>query len=98
MKVNYQESEHTKLCHARPGDVVQLVDSNMHVISGVLLVCALEKTSSWKGNGLYSVEGVIFFSVETGLPVSVNSLSQRAVIYRKAEVTLHRALEASNAS
>lgn len=93
MKLRTEESTFTKLCHARPGDVVQLVDSACfsNPAKAYLVVMASEHIpASWGSNGLYSVERVALIDVETGTPIPVPSLSSRVVIYRHAEVRLNR--------
>lgn len=93
MKLRTEEREFTKLCHARPGDVVQLVDSMCvgDPTKAYLVVMANDHIpSSWGSNGLYSAERVVLIDVEAGTPIRVPHLSSRVVIYRNAEVRLNR--------
>lgn len=93
MKLRTEEREFTKLCHARPGDVVQLIDSMCvgDPTKAYLVVMADHHIpSSWGNNGLYSAEHVALIDVETGTPIRVPNLSSPCVIYRHAEVRLNR--------
>lgn len=93
MKLKIEERNFLKLCHARPGDVVQLVDSMCvgDPTKAFLVVMANEHIpKSWGSNGLYSSERFALIDVETGTPIPVPHLSSRVVIYRHAEVRLNR--------
>ena len=90
MKVVDCGNEYEKLCHARPGDLVRFVDSELNPEGNVYLVALplLSMPASWKSHGLYATEGVLLINVETGHPKIPPNMSSRAIIYRNAEVNL----------
>lgn len=86
----------TKLCHARPGDVVQLLDANLEPLPGIYVVSIFwtddQKKPSKPGralNGLYSVDDPLFLvNAETGEARMMPHLSSRVVIIRDAQLLL----------
>ncbi|MBN3839334.1 hypothetical protein [Burkholderia sp. Ac-20349] len=96
MKVMTEEQDVIKLCHANPGDVVQLVDGNMLSEGSTYLVCVVpdkDKRSARPGmtHGLYDEERSLFLvNISTGERRDMAHLSSRAVIFDRAEVHLGR--------
>jgi hypothetical protein len=94
MKVLTEESDFTKLCHAVPGDVIKLVDSNMLSDGQTFLVCVIKDPSKRAArpnmsHGLYDDQRCMFLvNIETGEMRDMAHLSSRVLIFRKAEVRL----------
>lgn len=106
MKVNREVSDFTKLCHARPGDVVVFVDSMCVEGNEAFLLCCATGSVAVRANeatlgsaGLHTLgsdtQHLFLVSLETGVSRRLPHLSGRAIIYRKAEVNLNKVLEAS---
>lgn len=93
MKIREVERNFTKLCHAKPGDVVQLVGPLMEVSSPPMLLAAVANSGvpaqGHEPQGLYA-EGrhLMLVDLATGEAMKMPHLSSRAVIYSKAEVSL----------
>jgi len=93
MKVIYPPQYETKLCHARPGDVVEYMGT-LCLVS----YCPLPGMSrDWnpllvdKSNGLYSIEDCItLISIESGTVINGihPSLSALVTIYKDSETSL----------
>ena len=96
MKVLPDPNSMTKLCHARPGDVVQLLAADGTFDPASYLVSVAEEKllpRCWHSKGLYSVEGfgaILLIDLASGIPRNPPSLSQRVIIYRNAEVQLNK--------
>lgn len=84
----------TKLCHATPGDVVHLFDSNLVEDPAYYLVTAFNEPKKrpapkHSGSGLYTDERDIWLvDLETGLAKPMPHLSSRCKIVRNASVVI----------
>lgn len=93
MKIREVERNFDKLCHARPGEVVQLVGPMMDITSPPMLLIAVANSGAplagHEPQGLYA-DGrhLMLVDLATGEAIKMPHLSSRAVIYRKAEVSL----------
>jgi hypothetical protein len=96
MKIIPDPNAMTKLCHARPGDVVQLLAPDGSFDSASYLIAVASKKcvpETWHSSGLYGVDsiGAIWLiNLSSGIPRQPPSLSQRVIIYRNAEVHLNK--------
>lgn len=85
-------SDLPKLCHARPGDVVQLVDQAGEVQPPVYVVAVVDTTGArpmraHMSHGLYDeVRPLFLVDVETGVTREMPHLSSRAKIHHGAEM------------
>jgi hypothetical protein len=83
-----------KLCHARPGDVVQIVDTEGDVEPSLYLVCVFPVKGKRAGrgvelinHGLYDEERPLFLvDIETGISREMPHLSNRVQIRRDVRV------------
>lgn len=96
MKINPDYSNTTKLCHARPGQVVQIHGPNGFIQPELYLVCVSDeaakqfKLDKLPPEGLYKLQGSIYLTnLETGVCLpAVPNLSSQVTLYRDATVTL----------
>ncbi|MGD9674532.1 MAG: hypothetical protein AB7U98_13750 [Candidatus Nitrosocosmicus sp.] len=96
MRIEHLETDNTKLCHARPGDVVQFISPELFPMPGYFMICfmatAEAKAKACKPNqpqGLYADGRDIYcLNLETGELFLPPSFSQRCRIYRKAVLQL----------
>lgn len=92
MKVIPAQDGATKLCHAKPGDAVRLIDKDGNRSTEVYLVAFMEKKGclaarDCASNGLYSDDRPLFVvNIETGESKSMPHLSSRVIILRGAAV------------
>lgn len=94
-------AETTKLCHARPGDVVQFIASDLAEESQCYLVITVHEDpamfKSLGSSGLYEIDprvgNILLASLTTGILLRVPNLSSRCHIFRKAEVHVGKLLE-----
>lgn len=96
MKINHIEHNFTKLCHAKPGDLVQLVDSMLGLTTKPILLIAKagtgEPAKGREPQGLYADgRDLLLVDLETGLASALPHLSSRVLIYRNAEVNVGKA-------
>ena len=90
--MNIKES--TKLCHAIPGDVIQLLDEDGRPLADFYLVCvdgsAEYKKRGRSMSGLYELVGTMFLvNLDTGVKLEKTPhLSSKHLIRRDAELVL----------
>lgn len=87
-----------KLCHAMPGDCVQLLAENAEILPQLYMVCVNplnpqnRPAPKFAMNGLYSDERPLFLvNMETGQAAKMPHLSERVIIVRDAELVVPRA-------
>lgn len=94
MKFSMNSQSYTKLCHAKPGTVVMLVDSKMQLDQEPHLVCVIadEKKRAARANmshGLYDEERRLFLvSLSTGQMKDMPNLSSRVIMFPDADLQL----------
>lgn len=94
MKFSMPSQSHTKLCHAKPGMVVMLVDSTLQLEQEPYLVCVIadEKRRAARAavsHGLYDDERRLFLvSLVTGQMREMPSLSSRVIMFPQADLQL----------
>lgn len=94
MKFSMPSQSYTKLCHAKPGMVVMLVDSKMQLDQEPYLVCVIadEKKRSARigmSHGLYDDERRLFLvSLSTGQMKEMPNLSSRVIMFPDADLEL----------
>ncbi len=92
--VDNSKVDTSKLCHARPGEVVQVVDSMTPCGSEPFLVCVNAMSPGKPGrlgmmHGLYDEQRPLFLvSLATGESVPMPNLSSQVRIVRRAKVVL----------
>lgn len=94
MKFSLPPQSYTKLCHAKPGMVVMLVDSQMQLDQEPYLVCAVADKHKRAArvnapHGLYDDERQLFLvSLSTGQTKDMPNLSSRAIMFPEANLQL----------
>lgn len=96
MKVEVQIGPYTKLCHARPGDVVQLLDADLVPVVGYFLLVFRDTPRAPRlaakpnqPEGLYADGRELWLvNVESGAFVPPPSFSSRCRIFRDATLQL----------
>lgn len=92
MRVIADQDSATKLCHAKPGDAVRIIDKNGNRSAEVYLVAFMEKKGcsaarECASNGLYSDDRPLFLvDTGTGQAVTMPHLSSRVLILRAAAI------------
>ena len=86
MKIELIENNLTKLCHARPGDVIRTSPGGpLHLVC--LYDLSRPRLCDPKSNGLYSEENPVFaVNLETGLASPLPHLSSKVEIVRDVAV------------
>lgn len=83
-----------KLCHARPGDAIRLLDEDGNPTEQVFIVCVVNQKGKRHmrtnvPHGLYDEERPLFIvDLATGQATSMPHLSSRVEILRNATVTI----------
>ena len=100
MKILRQESNFTKLCHAKPGDVISLVsalmetDDKAYMVGCVASVPHLRAARDGISHGLYDDKRQLFLlDLETGLVQATPHLSSRVIIYKGAALRMTKQVE-----
>ena len=89
-------NHYPKVCHAKPGDIIQLLEDDGEPGKGLYMVCIYWREGQKKSrkplnglNGLYNIEQPLFLvNIETGEAKNMIHLSERASIINDAELVV----------